>query len=1066
VTSLASSSSKPAKTFREATGLAKRKEKNQRTDSPVRQPTARVTAVREPAIDRGYLEQAGDLTPVRVNRSAKRPHIVSPQIVVTDPKGKPKIDTSKRARLLDDPRKGGTTTVENAIITITPARPKPGEDSTEDVLAPHDYEPGEEVNEFTAEGSTGIYCTCENATDPASLYPFLVECVRGDLCSGSRWYHPECLRNPNDLTPNPQENEVTLKAYYEEIAYVCAACQEDQPLDAHEVGHITSGDYPNVGNELTLTTFSYVHKRWFQEGYKALTNATIMRNQPYRASEPEIRGTLLPSVWKTYMDNPLQNYTRVHGLFNRAAYAKSPAFLHMQKWEDEIAREQAVYVIVGDFPSRTKQCVKEFPKEHGIGKTDKDEDPLALLQLASLPAIPTANYLILAGNDLQHLEIMVASFGPTLGTANFGIAAREAELMDSLCLSWLSTGDLTTLRPRGWKNQKGEERSKGSPRFRLLRGHPSAGSRAVIHGGVWSPFTIQKERNFKSFPHPTAESSGPPGYRGWQEYLAATDDLNIHKRLGICHEWVDPVGHLRRRRTIDNLPSYLQRNIPNGSPGCMEVINFNVSTDCHVNPNDHGYTIQYVHGRFSGGDLAFRNLQLRAPCPSTTITMIRTQTTEHALLDWVPRDGNGESWDNTYRFSHPVTMPRRVVGSIIVNKDRADIIRGGSWAFTRTHVMARRMADMDFNPNSEVELLNTSSRMAPYTYIGHATLRNDENPDHLRDAHRRMLRDYETPQDVVGPEGRKRQQDHALDVVPTTATLTALITKYPAQIPVAGLPPTLPDIPRDIDPTPLELIRYQHVIPLPTKSTPAAIRKWWYEVRVRNAEAARELQARTGGPHYNQEPAVHHPTRTAIEIDLTYGEEEPPAGETTTIEATAAVQKAKGALTAEPVHLTSLWVFKYNGEELELMTRTRALELFTQHSGMPSPTACEGLLEDLLVAESLQQYRLPTDWTPGMTVPTSHPTEMSEYIDSIWTMENHPQAYRGGWKITRDVSELPATLTPLARRTGYRSILDWTMWDETVLTTRRSISEASASTSGSAGREFGRRLTRAFRGER
>ncbi|KAI8816198.1 uncharacterized protein EV422DRAFT_330223 [Fimicolochytrium jonesii] len=337
------------------------------------------------------------------------------------------------------------------------------------------------------------------------------------------------------------------------------------------------------------------------------TSEQMESGRPYRVGRRDIRDVMLPSQYKGYMDVPSTMYTRVHGLFPHPALtSRSAAHNHMRAWEKEVMEKQAVFVVITNLEPHYAQCAKALRKEHGIHETRDDlEDPKALLRQAAFPRIDQPNYLIYAGPNLRELKIIVASFGPKPidqpedKEMTFGVPKGESELWSNLALKWLATGDLGSLKPKGWRMPEAEAKHGGSPMFRTQLGHPAADAQAVIHGGVWTTTTSGGETNKGTFPRPTAESRDLRYGRGWAEYLEFAENATAHKRMAICHEWIDPASHARRRKVIDNLPAQCQRKIPAGSQGTMCVINFNVAVDCHVNPNDHGFMVQYVHGSFS-----------------------------------------------------------------------------------------------------------------------------------------------------------------------------------------------------------------------------------------------------------------------------------------------------------------------------------------------------------------------------------------------------------------------------------------------------------------------------------
>ncbi|KAI8820213.1 uncharacterized protein EV422DRAFT_506929 [Fimicolochytrium jonesii] len=412
--------------------------------------------------------------------------------------------------------------------------------------------------------------------------------------------------------------------------------------------------------------------------------------------------------------------------------------------------------------------------------------------------IPQPHARLGKGIDLEtSREIIVAGFGPKPKDKpedkemTFGVPRVESELWSNLALKWLATGDLGSLKPKGWRTTEGEAKHGGSPRFRTQRGHPAADAQVVIHGGVWTTTTSGGEMNKGKFPHPTAESRHLRYGRGWAEYLKFAENATAHKRMAICHEWINPASHARRQKVIDNLPAQCQRNIPAGSPGTMWVINFNVAVDCHVNPNNHGFTVQYVHGSFSAGDLPFRNLHLRADTPSGTITLVRTQLVEHTVLDWGPLAGR--SWTNTWRFSQPTTTPWDVLHAHSRKKlwESWAKYRGGSWPTRGLNIAQRPKADVNFDPQSQLETLKTSLQDSPDICISHASIASGNaigNPDQFNEDRRSMMSCYTVGVDDFAPIACLKQQEaartaHASLATSEHATLEDILDAIVANIP-------------------------------------------------------------------------------------------------------------------------------------------------------------------------------------------------------------------------------------------------------------------------------------------
>ncbi|KAJ3164019.1 hypothetical protein HDU88_005672 [Geranomyces variabilis] len=178
----------------------------------------------------------------------------------------------------------------------------------------------------------------------------------------------------------------------------------------------------------------------------------------------------------------------------------------------------------------------------------------------------------------------------------------------------------------------------------------------VTHNGCWLPSTQKGRETNNKTAQPTAETKNLPTAEGWGEYLVAAKHSRMHEQLAAFHEWLDPSSHAYRRDLIESMSTRCQNVVPYLSPGILTVVNFNVTVDCHMNSNDMGFTSQFVHGHFTGGDITFRNASFRAPQPSRTMVFLRTAILEHAVLDWSPPAG--ADWADCYRFSHPVTFPK------------------------------------------------------------------------------------------------------------------------------------------------------------------------------------------------------------------------------------------------------------------------------------------------------------------------------------------------------------------------------------------------------------------------
>ncbi|KAI8824887.1 uncharacterized protein EV422DRAFT_564216 [Fimicolochytrium jonesii] len=252
----------------------------------------------------------------------------------------------------------------------------------------------------------------------------------------------------------------------------------------------------------------------------------------------------------------------------------------------------------------------------------------------------------------------------------------------------------------------------------------------------------------------------------------------------------------------------------------MCLMNNNVTVDCHVNPNNHGFTVQYVHASFSAGDLPFRNLHLCADTPSGTITLVRTQLAEHTVLDWGPLPG--WSWLNTWRFSQPTTTPRDVLHAHSRKELRESWVkyRGGSWPTLGLNIAQRPKADVNFDPQSQLETLKTSLRESPDIYIGHASIASGDeigNPDQFNEDRRNMLSRYTAGVDDFAPIARLKQQEAARRAHSSLAAsehatiddiLDAIVARYPTTPPTSPPQPRCPTLRAKITPSMTNLIDY------------------------------------------------------------------------------------------------------------------------------------------------------------------------------------------------------------------------------------------------------------------
>ncbi|KAJ3172536.1 hypothetical protein HDU88_005864 [Geranomyces variabilis] len=71
-------------------------------------------------------------------------------------------------------------------------------------------------------------CTCINAGRAASMWGFLIACLNRDICTGSTWYHPECLL-PADAPGPTNMSQVARRAYLKGLRVVCKSCLETPP---------------------------------------------------------------------------------------------------------------------------------------------------------------------------------------------------------------------------------------------------------------------------------------------------------------------------------------------------------------------------------------------------------------------------------------------------------------------------------------------------------------------------------------------------------------------------------------------------------------------------------------------------------------------------------------------------------------------------------------------------------------------------------------------------------------------------------------------------------------------
>ncbi|KAJ3266258.1 hypothetical protein HK104_006135 [Borealophlyctis nickersoniae] len=336
----------------------------------------------------------------------------------------------------------------------------------------------------------------------------------------------------------------------------------------------------------------------------------------------------------------------------------------------------------------------------------------------------------------------------------------------------------------------------------------------------------------------------------------------------MVHEFIDPVAHVRRRRLIDALPTYLQNNHPLGSPSTMLVTNFNVTADCHVKPKDHGLTLQFTHGCFQGGDQAFPQLHLWATWPSGTITLLRTQKVEHKVLDGIPPAGD------THHFSHPNTLPLNMLGSQNINGEVWAKYRGGSWSEISEGVVPPAACPTDFNPKLDIRLVPTNSERNAYVANASPIPRNKHDA-----AISPLMSHFTSLPDTNPPKQSCEQQRLARDWQRAMTTRrSTLLTKDDAlrdiiqrqQATPAELPTAVPGIKTAIAPTALEVAVFQKNYALPDRPTPDALATWWYEVRLAEHCTIRNTQQRQY-LHFHA-PTAQRPTLTPVGTNSTFND--------------------------------------------------------------------------------------------------------------------------------------------------------------------------------------------------
>jgi hypothetical protein len=398
----------------------------------------------------------------------------------------------------------------------------------------------------------------------------------------------------------------------------------------------------------------------------------------------------------------------------------------------------------------------------------------------------------------------------------------------------------------------------------------------------------------------------------------------------------------------------------------------------------------------------------------------------------------GDSWNETYRFSHPVTMPRDMVGSSLVNREVWDRYRGGSWAATRMGVAPRDIADVNFNPAAGVYLIMTNENLRDLLYVGHAhTQPGEDRPDHMRQGIARILGDYQSPADTIGPEGRMQQQANAgrafLDVVQNPrltldAALRAIIRQFPSTIPRITSPAPEPVIPRDIMPTPQEMIRFQQVLPLPTNDDNRSIMDWWYEVRVMHAEARRE--AREHPQREFRGPTAETPTLSAIGSEITLAAV--PVVDLTGIEETRTSTTLRTVRSQAFINQAE-WVYKYDMHTLtlEILGLEDAMEIVRHQRRGSLAKALTWLREQAAGTRTILIAFAPAFWNPTRTAPSQFPGDAEDlvpWVSRMWRDTPASRLRNRAYLIPVPAAQLHPSLAHLARKVGIASLVRWDYW--------------------------------------
>jgi hypothetical protein len=485
-----------------------------------------------------------------------------------------------------------------------------------------------------------------------------------------------------------------------------------------------------------------------------------------------------------------------------------PAFAFFGAWEDYVQHNGLVFVVFGEFPAFTTQCTTDSRgsnstanrDRHGIHPTRDDrEDPNYLRRAAHFPRIRDPNCIIFGGPDVDTLEILMASTGPTvtpqpgLTVTSFGMQPAEQRAWSALMIH--TTARKGLIQPKGWRNENGARKPGGGPRFRRLRGSPSLHLLGTIHGGVHLPSSYGKDAqgNAKGnhLPRVTGEAREPDKEDVWAEYVALGNACPTHRRIAAFHEFLDPEAHAARRQVIDAFPAICQAFFPYGSIGSHEVANGGLSADCHTDPKDAGYTIQFVHGNYTKGAIAFPGLRVSVELPSGSISAMRTQRLEHLVLDF-DRKPN-VNWEHTYRYSHPVTFPSGMFSSFHAHRREWEEQRFGFLGqASRREWVALGAVRTDFNPADDLPVLDRTAippAGGPYMHNedpdGPGVLQSTLTREYLRLAldytrdRREALEDRIREQDALQAD---RQAGRAYTVQYEERTLASLLGLAPPML--------------------------------------------------------------------------------------------------------------------------------------------------------------------------------------------------------------------------------------------------------------------------------------------